>query len=126
MKTKLQIIDETVRYYRTHSRGINSHTNCEYITEDGNMCAVGRCLTKKALDSILYDNPGDLYDLSDRFDNYIPFKQSYKGHEDEFWSTLQDFHDSRSNWEENSKGGNNLTEGGKNRLAFLKQIYGNK
>lgn len=124
MKTKLQIINETVRYYSTHKRGYNEYSGgCEYLTEEGNMCAVGRCLLKKEVSKL--SGIGDYEELSDIYDYNVPFKASYKGHESEFWTNLQSLHDVQANWKENLKGGQDLTESGANRLAFLKNRYAN-
>lgn len=125
MKTKIQIIDETVKYYSTHERGIKPNGNCEYITPEGNMCAVGRCLLKKELPRIIKTNIGPVSDLYDNYENDPPFKKNYQGHEEYFWSRLQTLHDYKDYWVRNKKGGWDLTEDGKNALAAIKKYYAN-
>lgn len=48
MKTKTQIIEETANFYNSGNRAAveteNTTNTCEYLTKDGRMCAVGRCL----------------------------------------------------------------------------------
>lgn len=41
--TKLDIIEETVEYYKTHNRATNKAGGCFYLSEQGDMCAIGRC-----------------------------------------------------------------------------------
>ena len=47
MKTKLEIIEETVEYYTTerNSRAVDDNEDCVYNATDGSHCAVGRCFT---------------------------------------------------------------------------------
>ena len=118
-KTKIQIIDETVKYYSTHKRALG----CVYLTNEGNMCAVGRCITKKEIGNL--SGIGDVEELSEVYDSKIPFKSSYKGHSLEFWQHLQSFHDWDGYWLENNKGGWNLSSTGIERLERLKQMYAN-
>jgi hypothetical protein len=43
---QLKLLDETVAYYGTNSRA-STESNCEYITQKGFRCAVGRLLPKR-------------------------------------------------------------------------------
>ena len=102
--TKEEIIRETVEYYKDASkRGYDEVKEvCMYLTEGGNMCAVGRCLI-----------PGSLMEVKRPF---IPLKvvemescqasvmnienleeilkPEYRGHSIKFWIRLQNLHDS--------------------------------
>jgi len=102
--TKDEIIRETVEYYKDASkRGYDEvEEACKYLTEGGNMCAVGRCLI-----------PGSLMEVKRPF---IPLKAvemegcqasvmnienleeilkpEYRGHSIKFWIRLQNLHDS--------------------------------
>ena len=102
--TKEEIIRETVEYYKDASkRGYDEVEGvCMYLTEGGNMCAVGRCLI-----------PGSLMEVKRPF---IPLKvvemeacqasvmnienleeilkPEYRGHSIKFWIRLQNLHDS--------------------------------
>lgn len=102
--TKEEIIRETVEYYKDASkRGYDEVEEvCKYLTEGGNMCAVGRCLI-----------PGSMMEVKRPF---IPLKvvemancqasvmnienleeilkPEYRGHSIKFWIRLQNLHDS--------------------------------
>jgi hypothetical protein len=114
MKTKKQIINETVRYYSKHPRGLEVNAiGCSYLTKEGNMCAVGRCMTKKSLKIqkiIGVGDSDDLFTLVGEPDKIL--KKPYHGHPKYFWKELQDFHDDSKYWIQNNKGGNNLTDRG--------------
>lgn len=47
-KTKMEILDETVKYYSTHPRALEGQM-CIYLSDEGNKCAFGRCMTASAL-----------------------------------------------------------------------------
>ena len=130
MKTKIQIIDETVDYYSKNHRGKSlDHliAGCYYRTPEGHMCAVGRCLLKKHISSrsiITFGDSNDLFDGLGEPD--LILKKNYHGHSRNFWQALQKFHDTDSNWQRNSKGGSNLTPSGEEMLAILKMNYADK
>lgn len=114
MKTKIEIIEETVKYYSEDVSRRAVNVLCEYLTDDGRMCAVGRCLynVKQAMDE-------DVEDWSTHEEFFTPvWKKGYAGHEKEFWVDLQNLHDVERYW--NDKG---LTDLGKNQLLTLKKQY---
>jgi len=120
MKKRLtthQIIDETVEYYKNNPRGIQGE-NCEYLTDDGKMCAVGRCLTPKSVQIAQTKFNGKTFDNLDK--SIIKFKSKYQGHSDTFWYNLQFLHDAKKNWD-----GNKLTEEGERRVKILKEKFVN-
>jgi hypothetical protein len=121
-KTKIEIIDETVKYYSTHKRGIGT-SGCTYLNNEGDMCAVGRCITKKEIGNLA--GIGDVSMLDQVYDSKIPFKASYKGHDSGFWQLLQNFHDRDEYWTPNKRNGSDLTSTGICRLEILKQRYAN-
>ena len=99
--TKEEIINETVEYYKDASkRGYNDVTRrCEYLTESGNMCAVGRCL----IPGSVMESRSQNEELPQR--NFIGavtdvvnleqiLKPEYRGHSSHFWMLLQNLHDS--------------------------------
>lgn len=90
--TKQEIIEETVEYYRNNPFGFNSDTrSCIYKGAEGQMCAVGRCLIdaeqfgEEPLNADMLNPDGSLDEL---------LKEQYKGHDIDFWTSLQVFHDS--------------------------------
>jgi hypothetical protein len=123
--TKKQIIEETLKYYKTHRRGINISSNgnhCQYLTKKGSMCAVGRCLInpQKAMDKKI----GGVHGFYDERTNEkildSMLKPGYIGHDYTFWSGLQTFHDSNDNWEKQGRGNKLTDEGLKNYNRLLK------
>jgi hypothetical protein len=106
MKTKAELIgllEETVAYYNSdpERRGIDYETgDCHYLTEDNQMCAVGRCMTDKALEE-LGDVKGSYPDLKAQANriNIELFKEQYRGFPFQLWVDLQLLHDSRDNWD---------------------------
>jgi hypothetical protein len=126
-KTKIEIINETVKYYKTNNRAVTNGVafdgagSCEYyLKQDGVvlMCAVGRCLEYPK------DFEGRIHTVShifgERLDNY--FKEEYRGHGIGFWSDLQLLHDNHIYWNK-IKGGNELTELGLEMYNRLIQTY---
>ena len=98
MKTKAEIIKETVNFYNQNNRGTKFDGGiggCVYYNPDTEaMCAVGRCLEypKKAADFV----GGVEYSFGEVLDKEL--KPEYRGHEIEFWRDLQNLHDGGYNW----------------------------
>lgn len=123
MKTKAEILQETVEYYSEdiNRRAVGGNEVCLYTTADNRHCAVGRCLTEEAIDTV-QDFEGDVEDLVDEYaedniDNIL--KEQYKGHEEKFWADLQTLHDKESNWDKTG-----LTEEGQDYIEYLKSKWG--
>lgn len=133
MKTKEEIIDETVAYYSEDPsrravrydevRGLQM--GCFYLTPDGRKCAVGRALKPQEIGVLRrYDVEGDNINIVDGIldDNDILlddlFLEEYQGHEVDFWIDLQDLHDVEEHW--NKRG---LTDFGKATLARMKKRW---
>ena len=97
--TKEEIINETVEYYKDASkRGYNdSNGRCEYLTESGNMCAVGRCLIPGSLmmsNSSLGKKMQHCRVSAKEVTNLEQIlKPEYRGHSSHFWMLLQSLHD---------------------------------
>ena len=89
--------DPTNRAMYPHNAGENEGT-CQYRTLEGKMCAVGRCMTEDALeeygkcsrsiDGLAFGAGG--------VDNLL--REEYHGHSVEFWSRLQELHDTDYFW----------------------------
>lgn len=97
-KTRAEIIEETYDYYvpDPSKRGLNKHGGCEYLTNDGKMCAVGRCMLnpeKHSTPKRKISTP--ICDIED-IDSEL--KLDYRGHHTDFWEDLQNWHDGQSNW----------------------------
>ena len=98
--TKEEIINETVEYYKDASkRGYNDVTGkCEYLTESGNMCAVGRCLIPGSVMESRSQNKevpqrNFIGAVTDVVNLEQILKPEYRGHSSHFWMLLQNLHD---------------------------------
>ena len=126
--TQEQIVRETVAFYTSKNRaavesvrpdnGCTS-TQCLYLTEEGKMCAVGRCMTKKGLGRVLLSyHKASVHDLDDAFDGIDKvLKKKYHGQNISFWANLQRLHDNKNWWDENG-----ITEKGKEEVLFVFRI----
>ncbi len=124
MKTKLEIIEETIKFYSEDpTRRARSITGgCEYLLRvpgvKDRMCAVGRCMHEP----MLYT--GSVYSIERLgkriFDTTFQeaLKPEYKGHSRDFWSDLQILHDVKEFWNENG-----LTNEGKTYADKLRVTY---
>ena len=125
MKTKVEIIKETVEYYSKNPRGVRKAEaggfgfRCVYYNEDsGAMCAVGRCLMIPEQYSTIRENIYCSFDWIGGLDARL--KPEYRGHKLRFWVKLQTFHDTGGNWEEKiGEPGNVLTFDGRNEYNQL-------
>jgi hypothetical protein len=125
--TKEQIVRETVAFYTSKNRAAVetvypnecTSTQCLYLTEEGKMCAVGRCMTKKGLERVLVSHPkSSAHDLDDAFDGIDKLlKKKYHGQNISFWANLQRLHDNKNWWDENG-----ITEKGKKEVRYLFKI----
>lgn len=113
MKTKAEIVVETLKFYNTNNRGFNyEHECCTYHdASTNNKCAVGRCILDNELEKVSayeaqqiedYHSSPDFENLVIKFPNFDSLMcPEYRGHDIEFWSSLQLIHDSPSFWDEN-------------------------
>jgi hypothetical protein len=113
-KTKLEILEETANFYNRNNRATHEKFGCAYRNDEGNKCAVGRCMTDEAIEkygdfdgaastlanaigrnelgvNISYGNDAKILD-------YV-LDEEYHGHELEFWGDLQTLHDNQSRWD---------------------------
>ncbi len=117
MKTKLEILNETVEYYsQLGRRALRSDGSCVYKTLDGRMCAVGRCM----LSPEDYGRPGIItlcLGLPETLDSML--KPEYRGHLPGFWSSLQRLHDSAKHWNKDGS----LSDAGRGCVEDSKRVY---
>jgi hypothetical protein len=126
--TKLEIIEELFDNHfvkNPKKRGMTiGGTSCVYYNPDTrNKCAVGMCLTTKALSRIGRATfSGGVTQLDKMFNNDLDsaMKPQYRGHENAFWMSLQQLHDDDYYWFDN-----HFTAYGEERLAELKTAYSN-
>jgi hypothetical protein len=109
MKSKLQIIEETVQVYSNPAnRAVKLRSGaCYYHSlKNDKRCAVGRCFQPDVKIRHTYtDTPECEYEqcyfaeLVDEIANLEELlKPEYRGHELAFWMDLQKFHDDASNF----------------------------
>ena len=121
--SKKEIIDQTITYYKKNPRGTNGDGGCVYYGDAGELCAVGRCLANPKR----FASAGDFIKSCWQKGEIKPqnFKFRYQGHELNFWSDLQRFHDNDNNWVENDVG-NELSKTGKFYYKLLIDKWGRK
>jgi len=113
--TKTEIIIETKEFYEKNPKELRAIEEgiCTYNTENGNHCAVGRCLLPKyhKLGTELKNNKGEIpslvvaysdeeYEEDEEIDLDFMLQKKYKGHSFNFWLDLQNFHDKKTNWDD--------------------------
>tara|TARA_R110000850_G_scaffold107584_1_gene219311 strand:- start:210 stop:584 length:375 start_codon:yes stop_codon:yes gene_type:complete len=123
MKTKLEIIEETVKYYTVdkNNRAMDGG-DCVYNAEDGSHCAVGRCFNQDFKDEgveLAYNYDSDAFALQHNGSIDHMLMKEYSGHETTFWSDLQNFHDRPRYWGKNF----DLTQDGEEAVIKLKKAY---
>jgi hypothetical protein len=104
------VIEETVNFYfdNPDKRGVNidpfsRRETCAYLTENGNMCAIGRLLTPECLNTYKDNEDGfSIFFAQGKFIDDVKFKEEYNKIFSEvpidvvyyLFKWLQDFHDS--------------------------------
>lgn len=136
-KSKVEIIEETVKYYSVNARAKND-VGCYYFSpgKPECMCAVGRCLSRRnpVVKNIYEDaktwNPGDstshvwtgvVVSLNEKVGGLEKaLMPAYRGHNSEFWQDLQRLHDSDQFWDLVEGG---LNEAGKEEVKKMTNRY---
>ena len=95
-----EILKETVDYYREDPEGrraVDVCGDCEYTTDDGRHCAIGRYMRPEFLETEWEENHGvGVHGLSSAVDYYL--RHEVRGLDEQFWRDLQDIHDVVGNW----------------------------
>jgi len=96
----LDLLQETVDFYNLNNRGFNEEKEtCEYITHDGKMCAVGRCMIDP---KVGYAENLTVNNLVFKDNNITSvddlLKPEYRGYPVSFWVELQGLHDTQAMW----------------------------
>ena len=102
MKTKLEIVLEELEFRKTHpicqTLLETGGLVCKYYHK-GNMCAVGRCLSRPKAHKDKHMPARELFNISYEASRINPIvnskklKPEYRGHELSFWTDLQQQHD---------------------------------
>jgi hypothetical protein len=120
--TKIEIIDETVEFYKNNPRAVLPSGVCLYLTDEGNRCAHSRCIKDELIEEIHSRATGN-WSASRVIDEFGDgcHKPEYQGHPKKFWCQIQRIHDRSENWDNNT-----LTPEGERFVRFLKQDYRNE
>jgi hypothetical protein len=112
--TKIEIIEETVEFYRNNPRAYDPLVGCLYVTSSGLRCAHSRCLNETLVDLKAIQTCQNARDvIRDHGDNV--HKEQYRGHSIDFWMDIQQLHDTCEYWS-----GTELSEEGKLVVERLK------
>ena len=116
--SKLEIIEETVEYYKNNPRSLSLSGSCLYQGEDGELCAFARVVVPEER-KYLTENEACSMLMG------IKLLPQYEKHEKdvEFWLDIQQLHDRSRNWTPNNSGGNDLTQDGKIFVNERKEKY---
>lgn len=108
---RLDFLNETVSYYSEDisRRSISNSFSCEYLTDDGKMCAIGRHIPKnkynKSIENLTVNSDEVFSLLPKRIKNLGQF----------FLCHIQTLHDSDECWDENG-----ITETGYEKINNIK------
>lgn len=122
MKTKIEIINETVEFYSTVSnRSVNENKSCLYFGTNGKKCAFSRCLKPEITSKDISEGVEIEKCIVDghKYDDYL--KEEYKGHTIHFWNDIQALHDDGNNWNEDS----GLSKLGIITVKILREVHKN-
>lgn len=125
-KTRSEIMAETFAAYENpENRGLSPMGQCQYLTVDGKMCAVGRCMINPGNKDYVNKYNHDLNhtntftiafeDIENRCQH---LKEEYRGHSVEFWTDLQRWHDCEDNFQDNE-----ISQRGLNDIEKLKSKW---
>jgi hypothetical protein len=124
MKSKLEIIEETIKYYSKRKRTYDvDGESCVYYYR-GAKCAVGRCMINPKEAEKTYGGGTITWLINGMVRNNLAITvddlllEQYRGHEIEFWEELQSLHDYSTHWD-NKK----LSEEGLEYVENLKLKY---
>lgn len=118
-KRYLEILEDTVKFYKKNPRSVNVHGQCSYLSPDGARCAVGRYISEENIQKLGNLNGSGVDSLIDEFGGLDTILvDSVQGLDEAFWSNLQGLHDSRQCWD-----GNKLTKYGRDTLALLRSKW---
>jgi len=98
MKTKLEILEETVKYYAEDlsRRGYDDvEDECRYFITKNKMCAIGR-VAKNPREFEKRFKGESVASIRESLDQFL--KPEYRGHSINFWDELQMLHDTDENW----------------------------
>lgn len=117
MKTKIEIIDETVEFYSKNPRSLDENGACVYNGPGGCLCAFSRVVKPEMRNELVEGN--DAGSLLSRLGCQI-LLDDYRIVNPNFWRKIQFLHDNPDHWNGTFTG---LSESGEVYVAELKQKY---
>lgn len=119
-KTKIEIIDETVEFYKNNPRSVLTPNEdrrqvCLYHGPDGKRCAFSRCCQQE-IDLSEFEGQSCSSILQEMGDTVL--QEEYRQHDATFWAKIQYLHDSKQFWKQNQ-----LTASGHKYVVQLKTQY---
>jgi hypothetical protein len=130
MKSKAEIVVETLLHYNIKNRGYNrAEGQCTYLDKSsGNKCAVGRCIQDSEIEKVCVFEQEQINQgngspsaakLAANFNDLDSLlSPEYRGHDYAFWGHLQFFHDSSYMWNED---GFDVSDGS---LTYITRSFG--
>lgn len=94
---KVEIIQMVASHYSLGNRAIGREGECQYITHDGRMCAVGMCIKEDVVVDLRHEVMG-VFELNEEYCLDGILKDKFRGHKLKFWSDLQMLHDGERFW----------------------------
>lgn len=116
-KRCLEIIEDTLEFYKKNPRAVNEFGQCSYIDGNGNRCAVGRYISEEHIKQVNEKpfNGQSVDGLHNEWELDTILIDTARGLDIDFWSDLQHLHDSRKCWN-----GNKLTKFGREQSIIIK------
>lgn len=116
-KTKIEILDDVVDHVKKQGGVAYSEEDgmCLYTTKDGKTC--GHSMAINPTKRKLLKGELSAKTVIDKYGDNIHLKK-YRGHSDDFWSEVQNFHDG-GNWNEDGT----ISEVGDAVLSEIKNEY---
>lgn len=112
IKQQFELLNDMIKYYSfaPKARRAVEDGDCEYLSANGNKCAIGRALSEDQL-KMAHQNEGHsaTFVINQICDGTLLNQGSI------FWESMQSFHDGSSNWK-----GRGLSDHGKLRLKQFK------
>jgi hypothetical protein len=119
----ISLLKETINHYNSKNRSFEYGRGCKYLSGQGKMCAVGRCLKPKYLQEFYeIERGGELgntgiHAVLQKTGYYIGniVREEYSNINLTNWVLVQSLHDQELYWDENG-----LSESGK---KFVKHFF---
>lgn len=97
--SKAWVLQDTINFYTLENRAVDCYEKCQYLTEDGKRCAVGRFLKKGREKDLMecsksagaFIQKGQFYDIVPKWMNRI---------NPTFFMSIQALHDGSNYWTE--------------------------